>query len=309
MNIKKALVWLITLLGLGLSNICIGANTDLLDKSTNNTNLQGNGAVYNSDGLKTFLINTIGTDILIPLLTLVSLIIIFIGIYKMMYSEKDEEQDKGKNMVLRSIIGIVVMVSAVFIAKGLVGSSGNAGVLNGENIDGVNIAKDLYGVIFFPFIKLAMFIVMGALFLILLTHAIKFIITPSDDIKKHSRTIIIWNIIGLIIVMSAKQLVVAIYGDASKSTTSTKGDLGDIGKGILNDQNLSFINNGINRIMGFVALMILVVIIYESFMLLTNPNKDDNIKRIKKSIIFAFIGVLIIGGGYLLSTFLSLNPQ
>lgn len=306
---KKLLVWVITLIWLWLTNICIWANTDLLDQSTKNTNLQWNWAIYNSEWLKNFLINTIWIDILIPLLMLVSLIIIFIGIYKMMYSEKDEEQDKWKNMVLRSIVWIVIMVSAVFIAKQLVWTSWNAWVLNWDSIDWISMAKDLYWVIFFPFIKLAMFIVMWALFLILLTHAIKFVISPSDDIKKHSRTIIIWNIIWLIIVMSAKQLVVAIYWDASTSTTSTKWDLWDVWKWILNDQNLSFINNWINRIMWFVALMILIVIIYESFMLLTNPNKDDNIKRIKKSIIFAFIWVLIIGWWYLLSTFLSLNPQ
>lgn len=55
-------------------------------------------------------------------------------------------------------------------------------------------------------------IVLGILFIILLTHALRFITDPKDDVIQQSKVIIIWNTVGMLCIIGAKTMVEAIYG-------------------------------------------------------------------------------------------------
>lgn len=59
---------------------------------------------------------------------------------------------------------------------------------------------------------MAILIILGVLFIILLIHAFRFITDPKDDIQQQSKTIVIWNTVGMLCIIGAKTIVEAIYG-------------------------------------------------------------------------------------------------
>lgn len=59
----------------------------------------------------------------------------------------------------------------------------------------------------------------------------------------------------------------------------------------------------INWILGIVTFIVVVIIVYQGYSLMVNPTDEETIKKLKKNILFIFIGILIIGMGYLLTNF------
>jgi amino acid transporter len=55
---------------------------------------------------------------------LVGLVFAFIGFYKILTSDKEEEVKKGNQFLIRGTIGVITMVSAGFIANKLAGVGG-----------------------------------------------------------------------------------------------------------------------------------------------------------------------------------------
>ena len=77
----------------------------------------------------------------------------------------------------------------------------------------------MYQNIAYPFIKIAMYLVLGILFIILTSRVVGFIFGSDDDSKKKAGTIITWNIVGMLVIIAAKQVVEFVYG---KQETVTK---------------------------------------------------------------------------------------
>ena len=59
--------------------------------------------------------------------------------------------------------------------------------------------------------------------------------------------------------------------------------------------------------MGLASLVILIMVLIEAFKLMMKPDSPDTMKGIKNSLIYIFIGILIIGAGYILTNFLIVN--
>jgi uncharacterized membrane protein YdcZ (DUF606 family) len=58
--------------------------------------------------------------------------------------------------------------------------------------------------------------------------------------------------------------------------------------------SLPLVYSIINWIMGLTALVILILIIIQTIGMLTHPDDAELVKKIKKTIIYIFIGVIII---------------
>lgn len=65
----------------------------------------------------------------------------------------------------------------------------------------------------------------------------------------------------------------------------------------------------INWIMGLTSLAVLIMIIAQTIMILTKPDDPELISKIKKTILYVFIGVIVIGTGYLISNVLLIDGQ
>jgi hypothetical protein len=68
-------------------------------------------------------------------------------------------------------------------------------------IKGYEIASGLYDKILYPFIKLAIYLVLGAMFVILVSRVITFLFGSDSDAQKKAGTLIGWNVIAMLVII------------------------------------------------------------------------------------------------------------
>ncbi|MBS8121567.1 hypothetical protein [Candidatus Vampirococcus lugosii] len=258
---------------------------------------------YNIEGVRD-LIFYVGKDIIIPILILVGIIVAIFGFYKLMFGkDSEEEQKKGISFMVRGTVGILIMISALFITDTVIGEAGT----EFEEIKGIDLASQLYNDIAYPFIKIFAYLAVGFLFVILLIQGIKMLTTNQDESAKSARMIFVRNIVGILTILFASEIVQLVYGEGESSINSA-GEVGEIGGAILpSETNIGFITTIINWILGFTAFIILIIIIFQTYLLLVKPDDENTLTNLKRNIIYIFIGVLVIGGGFLITNFLLIN--
>ncbi|UFX83082.1 hypothetical protein [Candidatus Absconditicoccus praedator] len=261
--------------------------------------LDAGPAERGADGLQAFIVN-LASNIFMPIMIMIGLVIAIIGFYKVMFTESDEDKTRGANYIIWGTVGIIVMTSATYITHSLVGETGS-----GLETEGISLAESIYSNIVFPFFQIFAYLVVGILFIVLLINAFKLLTTNQEEVGKSAKTIVVRNIIGILMIISSSEIVRIIYGTHTEQRNT--GNLGDIGTGILADRNIEFITNIINWGLSFVAFIILIIIIYQSYLLLVKPEDEETVKKLRKNFVYVFIGSAIIGGGFLLTNFLIIN--
>jgi hypothetical protein len=141
-----------------------------------------------------------------------------------------------------------------------------------------------------------------------ITHAFKYIFSKDDEFQRKSFTILIYNAIGILVIILAKSLIEIVYGKYEdvinaevKSGSGTNA--GDIGTGVLEIRDFSGLQLAINYVLSIATFIVLVLIIYQSYQLLVNPSSEELVGNLSKNIAYTFIGILIIGAGYLITNF------
>ena len=71
-----------------------------------------------------------------------------------------------------------------------------------------------------------MYLVLGAMFIILLSRVISFLFGSDTDAKKKAGTLIGWNLISMFVIIGAKQIIEAVYGKVD--TVQSVSNLGEI---------------------------------------------------------------------------------
>jgi hypothetical protein len=175
------------------------------------------------------------------------------------------------------------------------------------SINWVDVAMQLYEKIAYPFIKIVVYLALWVLFLVLTAKVFSFITNTDGSSQKKAWTMITWSTISMFIIIWAKQIVEAVYGKQSQVMNTNAQNLWDIWSWLLEDKSIPLIYNIINRVMWLTSLIVLCIIIFQTFQILINPDKADNRQKIWKSLIYIFIGILIIGAWYLLTNFLVIN--
>jgi hypothetical protein len=277
-----------------------------LDRSIQD--IQGNldtaEAALWTDGVVNFVRKNI-LNLLIPLIIIIGVLVAIIGFYKMMFSDSEEWIKEWSKYLIRWMIGIVIMMSSRYLASTVLFD--NIFVWwNMQTFNGIDIANILYEQAVFPFIKIAMYLAMGVLFIIIAARVLSYLTSPSEEVKKQALTLIAWNIIGILVILWSKQIVELIYGQQADVMEDTAQNLGDIGTGLLSG-NLPILYTIINWIMGLAAFIILIIIILQTYQLLVNPTNEETMGKIKKNFLYITIGVLVIGAGYVITNFLIIN--
>ena len=255
-----------------------------------------------TQALQNFLYNKI-MNVLVPLIIIIGILSAILGFYKIMFSSDEKATSEWTRYIVFWVIGIIFIMSAKFIGQNIFDILWNAP--NGE-IKWYEIASWLYERILYPFIKFAIYLVLGAMFVILVSRVITFLFGSDADAQKKAGTLIGWNIISMLIIIGAKQIVEAIYGkqgDVVKDITN----LGEIWSGVLADKNIPILYQVINYALGMASLIILVIIIIQTVKLLMKPDDPAQIKNIKNSLLYMFIGILVLGTGYLIVNFAIIN--
>ena len=252
-----------------------------------------------------FLFNKV-MNILVPFIIVVGILISMIGFYKIMFSSDDKGVGDWVKYIAFGLVWIIVMMSAKFISNVLYSDIFNAWVLGFGSVQGYEIAQKLYENLLFPFLKIAIFLALGVLFVILVSRVITFIFGTDDDAKKKAGTIIWRNSIGMLVIIWAKQIVEAVYGKQTEVVKAIS-NLGEVWWAILANRNIPLFYQIINRALWLASLIILIMIILQAFGLLTNPDNAEQSKKLKNSLLYIFIGMLIIAIGYIITNFLVIN--
>jgi hypothetical protein len=133
-----------------------------------------------------------------------------------------------------------------------------------------------------------MYLVLGAMFIILLSRVIGFLFGSDADAKKKAGTLIGWNIISMFVIIGAKQIIEAVYGKQAE-VAKPISNLGEIGSGILANKNIPLIYHIINRVLGLTSLVLLILIIVQTLQLLLKPNDEKQMTSVKNSLLYMVI--------------------
>lgn len=151
-------------------------------------------------GINDFLMNKV-MNILVPLIILVAILTAMFGFYKLFFATDDKAIDTGVKLIGFGVVGIIIIMSANFFATTLYKDIFLSGDLGYGSLQGYSIAQKLYEQLLFPFIKIAIYLSLGVLFVMLAARVITFVFGSDDDTKKKAGTIITWNIIGMLVII------------------------------------------------------------------------------------------------------------
>lgn len=236
----------------------------------------------------------------------------FFGWYKIMMSGKEEDTKEGIRLVIFGIIWIIIMVSARFLAEGLVW---NWWIISDEFKSpddtewpsGIELASNLYDTILFPFIKLVLYFVIGILFFMMAAKVVWFLTATDDSVKKKAGWVIIWCVVWILIIMWAKQLVEAIMWKQNDVLKKEAQWIDEQWNQILTFEEIPLIHQVLNWIMWLTMFIILILIVVQGYKLFTKPDDPKVRESLKKTLLYIIIGVLVIWASYAISSVLIIN--
>ncbi len=244
-------------------------------------------------------------DIVFPIILVVGLLTAMIWFYKILFSAGDSAYKDWIKFITYWVLWIIIITSAKYLWS--VVFNDLLASWNMFTMSPVDMAQQLYEKIALPFIKIVVYIVLWFLFISLALKVFSFIVSWDDSVKKKAWWIILRDIIAMLIIVGSKQIVEAIYGKKAQVLNVNAQNLWDIGTWILADKNIPILYTIISRVLWLSALAILIIIIIQSLQLLLKPDDPDKVKKIRKSIIYIFIWVLVIWTWYILTNVLIIN--
>jgi hypothetical protein len=113
-------------------------------------------------------------------------------------------------MIFYGVIGIIIMFSAKYLTTVIFSDIFLGGV--GEAMTTTDWINKLYNNIVFPFIKIAIYLSLGFLVIMMMIRVFTYITAQDDGTKKKALGVITWTTIGMLFIIAAKQIVEAVYG-------------------------------------------------------------------------------------------------
>lgn len=263
-----------------------------------------NSPEWGWESIKNFVFNKI-VNVITPIIIILGIVIWIIGAYKLFFSDKEEETKKWIMLIVYWVIGIVIILSARYIWKVIFDDM--LWSWDTASLSGVDLAQTLYEKIAYPFIKIILYLVLWVLFVVLAGKTLWFVTKSDWSGQKKAATMIARSAISILVIIWAKQLVEAVYWKQTDVLNKSAQNLWEIGGWILADKSIPILYTVINRIMWLTSLVVLIIIIFQTFQILVNPDKTENRQRISKTILYIFIWILIIWTWYVLTNFLVIN--
>lgn len=255
-----------------------------------------------ASGVRDFIIYLV-KKIVTPIIIFVWILMGIIWLYELLGSTKDDGAKKWFNYILWGALGIIIMISANFLADTLV--NGWIFVYDAQNQFLWWItAQRIYQRLMFPFLKFFMYIAIGILFILALIRTMSMLFNPKDDSAKQARTIIVWNAIWILVIIFAKNIIETVFGLEQDVVATNATSLWQIGTWVLSDKQVPYIYTVINYIIWFIGFFILVIIIIQAVQLLTNPTDEGTQKKMRRNFIYILIWLVIIATAYVVTNVL-----
>ena len=245
----------------------------------------------------------------IDIFIVIGIAVAFFGGYKIMVTNKEESMKDWLRLVIFWVLWIIIMVSARFLASSLVWDTGIIPDLESWEKNSVWIAfsNKLYEKIMFPFIKVALYLVVWVLFFMMVAKIVTFIVSTDEAAKKKAGGIIARTVIWILIIMGAKQIVEAVIWKQATVLNMAATDINEQWDQILQFGSIPIIAQIVNWVMWLTMFAVLVLIIIQAYRMFAKPDDPKNRENLKKTIIYIIIWVLVIGAAYAISTVLVIN--
>ena len=243
--------------------------------------------------------------IVIPLAISAWIVVWMIWAYKLLFSSDEKQVSTWLKMVIFGVIWIILMVSAKYIWSVIFETIFQS--WNVSTISWIELSKAIYDKIAYPFIKIALYLALAIIFIVLVGKSIS-LITKTDGSNQKTAIGMIWRCaISILIIIGAKNIVEAIYWKQNEVFVANAQTFWDIWTWILADKNIPILYNIITRALSIIWLVILILLIIQWFKILINPSKAENFQKLWKNILYTVIWLFIIGIVYLLANTFILN--
>ncbi len=230
-----------------------------------------------------------------------------LALFKIMFKTDDGSLKQVRWLLIWGLVGVLIIMSAKFIGNVVYTDIlWNGEIWNGE-FNMITIVSKTYDLVLWPLLKIAFYVMISILFIILLIRVFSFVTSSTEEIRKKSVQIIISSTVWLFVMIASKQLVEWVYGKEQLIRNSNAITVTDVWWAFLNNANIPIIYTIIQRIMGLSGFVILALIIFQTFKMLTNPTDESNMTGIRKTLLYALIGMLVIGWGYLIVNVVMVN--
>ncbi len=238
---------------------------------------------------------------------LVGVLFSLLALFKLMFSEDEKSLSQIKGLILWWVIGIFIILSAKFIGKILYTDILSNGEIWINEFNAIKMMWQIYDLILYPLLKIAFYIMMSFLFVILLLRVFSFVTSSEEDIRKKSMQIIVSTTLWLFIMIASKQLVEWVYGKEALIRNNAAVTVTDIWSSFLSNANIPIIYDIIQRVMGLSWFVILALIIFQTFKMLINPTDEKVLWDMRKTLFYAVLGMLVIWAGYLIVNVVMVN--
>lgn len=244
-------------------------------------------------GLITNTILFIAITYIVPILVIIGVIVAIVGLWWVMTSTDTKSTQKWISYILWWVGWIVIMFASVFIASNVANALSPTNAWDGWTI--TNTIINSFSKVIYPFVKLLFYIIPWILFLILLANAFQYVTAQNDDAVKKSSATIVWSVVGIIVILWASFMVNSIYWKWGSQP--------------LTNANLSFVYKVLNWILSFIFLAMVIILIFQAYLIIAKPDDSSRYDKIKKSMLYMFLGIVLIGWAYLLVNFAIIKPN
>ncbi len=242
-------------------------------------------------------------EVLLPIFVFVWVILAIIWFYKLMIATTNEETEKASQFILRWILWIMIMLSAWYLVDQLVWVEQS---WQGWVVWMITwwewwwaIAGYIYDNLFFPFLRIFIYLVLWILFIFALINALKYIFNDDESTRSKWIQSLIFATLWIVIIILARSVVEMIYG-SYESVTDWESNLGEIWEWFFNNPDYTVIQNVINRFLGLATFIMVIMIIYQWYMLLINQTDENGTEKLRKTLLYMFVWIVIIWLSYLI---------
>ena len=238
---------------------------------------------------------------------LVWILFALLALYKIMFKNDEESLWQVKWLLIWWLVGIIIIMSAKFMGKILYTDVLSNGEVWVDGFNSIVMVWQIYDLLLYPLLKIAFYIMMSVLFVILLIRVFSFVTSDAEEIRKKSMQIIVSTTLWLFVLIASKQLVEWVYGKEVLIRNSAAVTVTDVGWAFLSNANIPIIYDIIQRVMWLSWFVILALIIFQTFKMLTNPTDEENISSLRKTLFYVVLGMLVIGTWYLIVNVVMVN--
>ncbi len=278
-----------------------GAESDNADNNEKLANFDDENFIWVSSGWERGLYNTLIAiaQALKNIFYVIATIYFLIICIKLIFAGNTEEElGNFKKWIIWITIGLIVMQIAFVYTQILfdqwVSASLGATLIQNLVLPLVNLIQTLASIFFIAIAIFAFYRLVTA--------------NGNEEAVKSWKMTIVYALIGFLIVKLAQTIVEAFYGKINCGSWALIGSGSQCVNVSEMSEGIQIIIRILNWMNGFVAIVVLIMIIYAGAQILLSAWDEEKIKKWKQAILYIAIGLFVLAINFLIITFF-LRPE